>query len=52
MDIFCLFVMLSCLVMSPCGHLLGMAALFVLLYVMLYCVLSLSHMVSWVRCGA
>ena len=28
------------------------AALLVLLYVMLYCVLSLSHMVSCVRCGA
>ena len=25
------------------------AALLVLLYVMLYCVLSLSHMVSWIR---
>ena len=28
------------------------ADLLALLYVMFYCVLSLSHMVSWVRCGA
>ena len=28
------------------------ADLLALLYVMFYCVLSLSHVVSWVRCGA
>ena len=28
------------------------ADLLALLYVMLYCVLSLSHVVSWVKCGA
>ena len=28
------------------------ADLFALLYVMFYCVLSLSHVVSWVSCGA
>ena len=28
------------------------ADLLALLYVMLYCILSLSHVVSWIRCGA
>ena len=37
--------------LQPCGHLLGKAGPLALLYVMFSCVLSLSHMVSWVRCG-
>ena len=37
--------------LQPCDHLLGRADLLALWYVMFSCVLSLSHMVSWVRCG-
>ena len=55
MDLFCylcfVFVMFSCLFIvalwPPAGK--GLSAI---LYVMFYCVLSLSHMVSWLRCGA
>ena len=54
MDHFCylcfVFVTLSCLLQS-CGHLLGKGYLLALLCVVFSCVLSLSHVLSWVRCG-
>ena len=57
MDHFCylcfVFVMFSCLFIvglwSPAGQRVDLLAL---LYVILYCVLSLSHVMSRVRCGA
>ena len=47
----CSSVILSCISLQPCGHLLGKADLLALLYVMFSCVLLLSHMVSLVMCG-
>ena len=51
MDYFCylcfVFVVLSCLVVTYWEK----TGLLALLYVMFYCVLSFSHVVSWVRCG-
>ena len=37
--------------MQPCDHLLGTANPLALLCVVFCCVLSLSHVVSWVECG-
>ena len=54
-DLFCLFFVCHAFMSGHCSLVVTCwerAALLVLLYVMLYCVLSLSHMVSWVRCGA
>ena len=52
MDLFCylcfVFVMLSC---RPFIAVLERADLLALLYVVIYCVLSLPHGVSWVKCG-
>ena len=43
--------MLSCLFIQHCGHLLGTANLLALVYVIFLVFLSLSHLVSSVRCG-
>ena len=52
MDIFCylcfVLVMLSCSLVVTC---LERADLLALLYVEIYCVLSLPDGVSWVKCG-
>ena len=49
------FVVLSCLFIaalwSPAGKGRGKGLTFLLLFVMFNCVLSLSNVVSWVRCG-
>ena len=57
MDVFVFVIYVSCLscflvcILKPCGHLLEKDYLLALLYVMFSIVLSLSHALSWVRCG-
>ena len=55
MDHFCylffVFVMLSCLFIAAMWPSGGKGLTFWLSFAMFYCVLSLSHGVSWVRCG-
>ena len=55
MDHFCclcfVFVMLSCLFIAALWPPAGKGMTFLLSFVMFYCVLSLSLVVSWVRCG-
>ena len=56
MDLFCylclMFVMLSRLFIAALWSPTGKGLTSWLLFVMFNCVLSLSHVVSWVRCGA